>query len=87
VELLACYARDNADLMCGRGVTKVLSSLMFHQVPLEKKRAGLAAMHETLSPGGGLHIVDGFHGVEETHFSRPPADRSRSIELSADDPP
>ncbi len=39
VELLAGYARDSADLLRGRDITKVLSSLMFHQVPLEEKRA------------------------------------------------
>jgi hypothetical protein len=44
VELLAGYARGGADLLCGRGVTKVLFSLMFHQVPLEEKRSGLAAI-------------------------------------------
>lgn len=64
VELLAGYARDSADLLRGRGVTKVPSSLMFHQVPLEEKRAGLAAMYEALSAGGGLHIAD--YGLQRT---------------------
>jgi len=64
VELLAGYARDTADLLRGRGVTKVLSSLMFHQVPLDEKRAGLAAMHETLTPGGSLHVAD--YGLQRT---------------------
>lgn len=31
---------------------------MFHQVPLEDKRAGLAAIHEALAPGGSLHVAD-----------------------------
>src|ERR1700722_15852295 len=57
VELLAGYARDSADLLRGRGVTKVLSSLMFHQVPLEEKRGGLAAIYETLTPGGNLRVA------------------------------
>jgi ubiquinone/menaquinone biosynthesis C-methylase UbiE len=64
VELLAGYARDAADLLQGRGVTKVLSSLVFHQVPLEEKRAGLAAIHETLQPGGSLHVAD--YGLQRT---------------------
>ena len=64
VELLAGYVRDSADLLRGRGVTKVLSSLMFHQVPLEEKRAGISAMYETLTPGGSLHVAD--YGLQRT---------------------
>ena len=58
VELLAGYVRDSADLLRGRGVTKVLSSLVFHQVPLDEKRDGLAAIYETLTAGGSLHVAD-----------------------------
>ncbi|MGO9384304.1 MAG: class I SAM-dependent methyltransferase [Mycobacterium sp.] len=68
VELLAGYARDSADLLRGRDITKVLSSLMFHQVPLEEKRAGLSAIHETLSPGGSLHVAD--YGWQRTSKMR-----------------
>jgi ubiquinone/menaquinone biosynthesis C-methylase UbiE len=64
VELLAGYARDSADLLRGRGVTKVLSSLMFHQVPPEEKRAGLAAIYATLTSGGSLHVAD--YGLQRT---------------------
>jgi ubiquinone/menaquinone biosynthesis C-methylase UbiE len=64
VELLAGYARDTAGLLRGRGVTKALSSLVFHQVPLEEKRAGLAAIHDALQPGGGLHVAD--YGLQRT---------------------
>ena len=64
VELLAGYARDSADLLRGRGVTKVLSSLVFHQVPLEEKRAGLAAIYQTLPSGGSLHVAD--YGLQRT---------------------
>jgi len=56
--------RDTANLLRGRGVTKVLSSLVFHQVPLDEKRAGLAAIHETLPPGGSLHVAD--YGLQRT---------------------
>ena len=64
VELLHGYLRDTADLLRGRGVTKVLSSLVFHQVPLEEKRAGLAAIHDALRPGGSLHVAD--YGLQRT---------------------
>ncbi|MGO9153906.1 class I SAM-dependent methyltransferase [Mycobacterium sp.] len=64
VELLAGYLRDAADLLAGRGVTKVLSSLVFHQVPIEEKHAGLAAIHEALQPGGSLHVAD--YGLQRT---------------------
>jgi ubiquinone/menaquinone biosynthesis C-methylase UbiE len=63
-ELLAGYLRDTANLLAGRGVTKVLSSLVFHQVPLDEKRAGLGAIHETLQPGGSLHVAD--YGLQRT---------------------
>lgn len=64
VELLAGYARDTAELLGGRLVTKVLSSLMFHQVPLEEKRAGLRAIYQALPPGGSLHVAD--YGLQRT---------------------
>jgi ubiquinone/menaquinone biosynthesis C-methylase UbiE len=64
VDLLAGYARDSAELLRGRGVTKVMSSLMFHQVPVEEKRAGLAAMYASLSLGGSLHVAD--YGLQRT---------------------
>jgi ubiquinone/menaquinone biosynthesis C-methylase UbiE len=64
VDLLAGYARDSAGLLRGRGVTKVMSSLMFHQVPIEEKRAGLAAMYAALSSGGSLHVAD--YGLQRT---------------------
>jgi ubiquinone/menaquinone biosynthesis C-methylase UbiE len=64
VELLAGYARDSAGLLRGRGVTKVQSSLVFHQVPLEEKRAGLAAIYAAFSSGGSLHVAD--YGLQRT---------------------
>ena len=64
VDLLHGYLRDAADLLRGRGATKVLSSLVFHQVPLEEKEAGLAAIRATLSPGGSLHVAD--YGLQRT---------------------
>src|SRR3984957_15608824 len=63
-ELLPGYLRDTADLLRGRAVTKAVSSLVFHQVPLEEKRAGLAAIRESLRSGGTLHVAD--YGLQRT---------------------
>ncbi len=48
--------------------TKVVSSLVFHQVPLEEKRAGLVAIGRALRPGGTLHIAD--YGLQRTPLMR-----------------
>ncbi|APR54628.1 class I SAM-dependent methyltransferase [Sphingomonas koreensis] len=48
------FARD----IGSRAADAVTSSLMFHQVPMAEKRAGLAAMHAALRPGGRLVIAD-----------------------------
>ena len=37
---------------------KVVSTLVFHQVPLEEKQWGVAAMFEAIRPGGEIHIAD-----------------------------
>lgn len=62
------YAREAADLLRDRGVNKILSSLVFHQVPLEEKAAGLAAMRAALVPGGELHVAD--YGLQRTPLMR-----------------
>ncbi len=67
-ELVLGYARDVATIVGGRGVTKIVSSLMFHQVPMSEKRAGLAAMHAALAPGGALHVAD--YGLQRTALMR-----------------
>lgn len=64
VELVHGYARDAERLLRGRRVDKIISSLVFHQVPLEEKRAGLASMHAALVPGGSLHVAD--YGLQRT---------------------
>lgn len=48
------FARDIASSPADALVT----SLMFHQVPMAEKRAGLAAMYAALRPGGRLVIAD-----------------------------
>ena len=48
------FARD----LGARAVDAIVSSLMFHQVPMAEKQAGLAAMYAALRPGGRLVIAD-----------------------------
>src|SRR4030095_2907378 len=62
------YARDVAELLRDRGVNKIVSSLVFHQVPLAEKAAGLAAMCHALVPGGELHVAD--YGLQRTPLMR-----------------
>ena len=54
------------ELLRDRGVNKIVSSLVFHQVPLEEKVAGLAAMRAALVPGGELHVAD--YGLQRTRL-------------------
>lgn len=61
------FARDAAQVLPA-GVTKAVSSLVFHQVPLVEKRAGLAAMHASLVAGGEVHIAD--YGLQRTALMR-----------------
>lgn len=51
-----------------RGVTKVVSSLVFHQVPMDEKRAALGAMRAVLAPNGEMHIAD--YGLQRTQLMR-----------------
>lgn len=55
IELLPGFARDAAN--CGQ-FDKVVSSLVFHQVPVEEKRAGLEAMFNATKPGGQMIVAD-----------------------------
>lgn len=49
-------------------VSKVVSSLVFHQTPLPEKSAILSAMYTLLDPGGSLHIAD--YGLQRTKLMR-----------------
>lgn len=49
------YARDAASL--GRRFDKAVASLVFHQVPLAEKEAGIAAMVRAAG-GGEVHVAD-----------------------------
>jgi ubiquinone/menaquinone biosynthesis C-methylase UbiE len=60
------FARD-ADSEVAR-FTKVVSSLVFHQVPMTEKRDGLSAIWRALLPGGSLHVAD--YGLQRTPLMR-----------------
>jgi len=62
------YARDAAAHLRDCRINKIVSSLVFHQVPIDEKRAGLAAMREALIPGGELHVAD--YGLQRTALMR-----------------
>ena len=49
-------------------VTKVVSSLVFHQTPIDKKANILFMMRSVLSGGGSLHIAD--YGLQRTKLMR-----------------
>jgi ubiquinone/menaquinone biosynthesis C-methylase UbiE len=68
VELHRGYLRDAERLLSGRGVNKIVSSLVFHQVPLAEKSAGLKAFFATLPPNGEVHIAD--YGLQRTPAMR-----------------
>ncbi|HVL02281.1 MAG TPA: methyltransferase domain-containing protein [Dongiaceae bacterium] len=68
IELRHGYLRDAATLLADSGVNKIVSSLVFHQVPLAEKRAGLASIFAALTPGGELHIAD--YGWQRTALMR-----------------
>lgn len=61
------FARE-VERFAGRGVTKVVSSLVLHQVPMDEKRAALAAMRAVLAPNGEAHIAD--YGLQRTKLMR-----------------
>jgi ubiquinone/menaquinone biosynthesis C-methylase UbiE len=68
VDLFRGYLRDAATLLEGTGVNKIVSSLVFHQVPLEEKRRGLRAIFSALAPRGELHVAD--YGLQRTRLMR-----------------
>ncbi|WP_327064020.1 class I SAM-dependent methyltransferase [Kitasatospora purpeofusca] len=60
---------DDVAAVVGAGTADtVVSSLVLHQCPVPMKRAVLAAMHETLRPGGKLVIAD--YGKQRTAAMR-----------------
>ena len=51
-----------------RPITKIVSSLVLHQTPLDEKRRILMNMHSILAPGGSLHIAD--YGLQRSKLMR-----------------
>jgi len=68
VTLKPGYLRDVRALLAGTGVNKIACSLVFHQVSLTEKRAGLSSIYSALSPGGELHVAD--YGLQRTRLMR-----------------
>ena len=68
VEFRQGFARDAFTLLGGMGINKIVSSLVFHQVPLNEKLAGLESMYRALSPGGQLFIAD--YGLQRTSMMK-----------------
>lgn len=60
------FARS-ADAEAG-AFDKVVSSLVFHQVPLSEKAAGIEAMHRAARAGGSIHIAD--YAMQRTALMR-----------------
>lgn len=58
VEWRVGFARNAIEAAGKHQVDKVVSSLVFHQVPVAEKRAGLTAMFEAVRPGGAVHVAD-----------------------------
>ncbi|MEJ6788175.1 methyltransferase domain-containing protein [Brevundimonas sp. BR2-1] len=58
VRFVQGFARDAAALLGEGIVDTVVSSLVFHQLPMKEKRHGLAASWRVLKAGGTLHIAD-----------------------------
>ncbi|MBL8569884.1 MAG: methyltransferase domain-containing protein [Phreatobacter sp.] len=61
-------ARQAVELLGAVRPTKIVSSLVLHQVSLEEKAASLAAMSSALEPGGHIHIAD--YGLQRTPLMR-----------------
>ncbi len=68
IEMHIGFARQAAELLDGRRPTKIVSSLVFHQVPMEEKEAALASIYAALGAGGELHIAD--YGHQRTRLMR-----------------
>ena len=67
-ELKVGFARQAAELLDAQHPAKIVSSLVFHQVPMEEKVAALAAMYAALGSGGEVHIAD--YGLQRTPLMR-----------------
>ncbi|MBI3439296.1 MAG: class I SAM-dependent methyltransferase [Proteobacteria bacterium] len=67
VEFRQGFAHD-AGAIGEASVDKVVSSLVFHQTPMEEKRLGISAIHRVLRPSGEFHLAD--YGLQRTPLMR-----------------
>ena len=68
VHFMQGYGADTAERTAALRVNKLVSSLVFHQVPLEGKREILHSMFAALRPGGEIHIAD--YGLQRSVLMR-----------------
>lgn len=66
--LVQGFPEDLPSLLDRKPATKVVSSLVFHHIPLDEKRSALAAMLAALSPEGELHLAD--YGLQRSWVMR-----------------
>lgn len=67
-ELHRASMRGLGPVLGQRRAAKIISSLVFHQIPMAEKQAGLAALFDALAPGGMLLIAD--YGWQRTATMR-----------------
>lgn len=58
VEWRRGFARHAATILRPGVADKAVSTLVFHQVPVAEKRAGVAAMFDAVRAGGEVHVAD-----------------------------
>lgn len=68
VHFMQGYGAEVAERAASLRVSKVVSSLVLHQVPLDGKREILGNMHAALKPGGEIHIAD--YGLQRSVLMR-----------------
>lgn len=68
VHFMKGYGADVAERSASLRVTKIVSSLVLHQVPLEGKREILGNMFAALKSGGEIHIAD--YGLQRSAVMR-----------------
>ncbi len=68
VEFVQGFGDELAEKLGARAINKIVSSLVFHQVPLDGKRSTLQAAFDYLPEGGQLFIAD--FGEQRTPLMR-----------------
>ncbi len=68
IEFVEGFGDEIVEKLGSRGITKIVSSLVFHQVPFEGKESILCAAHDLLPSGGEIFVAD--FGEQKTGFMR-----------------